>query len=132
MNKNKPNNFSALFFICGLIFSIGVCGCTAVLIGGATAAGVIAVSQDSATTSYDVSFQRAWKVASEQIKKLGEVDKSFQKLGELRGKIEGSNVTIKVSRLTEKTVDIKVTARKNLLPNPELAQAILASIIRRL
>ena len=107
-------------------------GCTAVVIGGAAAAGAIVVAQDFATASVDTSFQKAWAAANDQLKKVGKVDKSFQKLGEIKATVEASSVHVKISRLTERTVDIKVSARKNLLPNTDLATAILTSILRRL
>ena len=125
---------SALKFVFIILFHffIAMSGCAPVLIGGAAVTGAIVVAQDFATTSIDVSYQRAWNVANDEIKKIGHIDKSFQKLGEIKATAEGSQVKVKISKLTEKTVDIKVTARKNLLPNTELAQAILAGIIRNL
>ena len=119
--------FAALLFL-----SLSMEGCAPILIGGAAAASAIVVSQDFATTSIDVSYRRAWSVANDELKRIGQVDRSFQKLGEINATVEGSRVKVKISRLTEKTVDIKVSARKNLLPNTELAQIILASIIRNL
>jgi hypothetical protein len=107
-------------------------GCTTVLIGSAAGVGAYAITQDSVTTSFDASFQKAWKVANVQLKKMGTVDDSFQKLGEIIATVDDSSVHVKISRLTEKTVDIRVSARKNMLPNVELAQLILASIIREL
>lgn len=130
--RNLQNNY--FVFILLIFFVTSVCGCAAAIIGGAAAAGagVIAISKDFATTSVDTSFQRAWVAANDQLKKVGKVDKSFQKIGEIRATVEGSIVQVKISRLTERTVDIKVSARKNLLPNTQLAESILASIIRKL
>lgn len=114
------------------IFVSMASGCAPILIGGAAIGGAIVIAQDSATTSVDMNFRHVWSVANAQMRKLGEVEKSFQKLGEIKGKVEGAHVTVKISRLTEKTVDITVTARKNLLPDTTLAQAILTSILRNL
>ena len=117
---------------CFLIFYfLFLAGCAPVIIGGA-AAGVIVIAQDFATTSVDTSFQNAWSVANKEMRRIGSVEKSFQKLGEIKATVEGSKVTVTISKLTEKTMDIKVTARKNLLPNTDLAQSILTSIIRNL
>ncbi len=113
-----------------LVVLILSAGCAPILIGGAAIGGAVAVSQDFVTTSVDVSFQRAWSVANEELKRFGEVQKSFQKLGEIKAIVDGAQVKVKISKLTERTVDIRVSARKNLLPNLELAQTILASIIR--
>src|SRR3989338_8914320 len=121
------------FFIYFLVFTLAsTSGCTLFLIGGAATAGAIAVSQDFATTSLDVSFERAWKVSLAQLRKVGRVHDSLRKMGEIDATVEDSKVHVKISRLNEHTVDIKVSARKNLLPNTDLAQSILASIIRRL
>ena len=120
------------FFIYFLVFTLAsTSGCTLFLIGGAATAGAIAVSQDFATSSVDVSFERAWKVSLAQVRKVGQVDDSIRKMGEIDAMVEGSRVHVKISRLNTRTVDIKVSARKNLLPNTDLAQAILASIIRK-
>ena len=123
----RPSALNLLFII--LIFASG---CAPILIGGAAIGGAIVIAQDSATTSVDMNFRHVWSVANSQMRKLGDVEKSFQKLGEIKGKVEGAHVTVKIARLTEKTVDITVTARKNLLPETTLAQAILTSILRNL
>ncbi|MFA5060606.1 MAG: DUF3568 family protein [Candidatus Omnitrophota bacterium] len=113
------------------IFLIVNSGCAAAIVGGA-AVGAVAVSQDFATTSVDVNYKRAWSIANEQLKKIGEAKRTFQKIGEINAIVEGSTVRVKISKLTERTVDIKVSARKNMLPNTELAQTILAAILRKL
>src|SRR3989338_3508675 len=105
--------------ILAILFAVTVSllsGCAAAVIGGAAAAGAIVVAQDFATSSVDSSYQKAWLAANEQLKKVGKIDRSFQKIGEIRATVEGSSVHVKISRLTERTVDIKVSARKNLLP----------------
>ena len=118
---------------CFLIFYfLFLTGCAPAIIGGAAAAGYVVVAQDFVTTSVDTSFQRAWNAANDEIRKLGSIEKSFQKLGEVKGTVQGAKVLVTVSKLTERTIDIKVTARKNLLPDTELAQAILAAILRKL
>ncbi len=107
-------------------------GCAPVLIGGAAVGGAIVVAQDFATTSVDAPFHHVWSVANDELRRLGEIEKSFRKLGEIKAKVEGASIKVTISKLTEKTVDIKVTARKNLLPDTDLAQSILTSIIRNL
>ena len=123
---------SALKFIIFSLFVFMNSSCAPVLIGGAAVGGAVVIAQDFATTSIDASFQHVWSVANEELKKIGQVQKSFQKLGEIKATVEGSKVIVKISKLTEKTVDIKVSARKNLLPNTDLAQSILTAIIRHL
>ena len=115
-----------------LCFACAISGCTTVVVGGAATAGVIAISQDFATTTVDVNFNQAWKVANAQLRKLGVVDETHKKLGEVKAIVDKTNVTVRISRLADNVVDIKVTARKNLLPDLRLARAILANIIRNL
>lgn len=120
---------SLFIFLASLM---AMAGCAPVLIGGAAAAGYIVVTQDYVTASVDASYARVWGACVDEIRRLGALEKSFRKLGEARGTIQGAAVRIKISKLTEKTVDIRVSARKNMLPNTELAQAILAAILRNL
>lgn len=119
------------FLFLGLILCT-LYGCAPVLIGGAAAAGYIVVTQDYAATSVDTSYSRAWATALDEVRRLGTLEKSFQKLGEVHGVVQDSKIRIWIFKLTEKTVDIKVAARKNMLPNTELAQGILAAIVRKL
>ncbi len=121
-------------FIFLIAFAVASYGCTttAVIVGGAVAAGAIALTHDSATTSVDTSFNNAWKVANERLKKIGDVDESHHKLGEIRAKVNNADIKVRISRLTERTVDIKVSARRNFLPDLDLARSILANIMRHL
>ena len=82
--------FTCVILCAGIFFS----GCAPILIGGAAVGGAIVIAQDSATTSVDMSFRHVWSVANAQMRKLGEVEKSFQKLGEIKGKVEGASVTL--------------------------------------
>ncbi|MFH1360860.1 MAG: DUF3568 family protein [Candidatus Omnitrophota bacterium] len=119
------------FLIFIAVVSIGLSGCaTAVVVGGVTAASVVAVTSDYATTSIDTDFNHAWKVANAQLKKIGEVDENYQKLGEIKATVNDHDVKVTISKLTEKTIDIRVAARRNLIPNVNLARAIMANIIR--
>ncbi len=108
-------------------------GCTtAVIVGGATAASVVAITSDYVTTSIDIEFNQAWRVAKNQLAILGELDESEQKLGELEAVVDKAKVKVNISKLTEETVDIRVAARRELIPDVDLARSILANIIRNL
>ncbi len=127
----EPKELNRLFQILSLGFFLVLNGCAAVLIGGA-AVGTIVVAQGFAVTTIDASYQDAWKASSDQMKAVGKITKTLEKLGEIKGMVEGHKVRIKITKLTERTLDIKVSAHKHLLPNTDLAQEILSGIMDRL
>lgn len=115
------------------VVCIFVCsGCFTLVVGGAAAGGAIIVMNDSVKTAVDTSYSRAWKVSNAQIKKLGKITKSFEKIGEIKAIVEGASVAVKIKKLTERTMEIKISAHKNILADLDLAQAILTSILREL
>ena len=52
--------------------------------------------------------------------------------GVIEARARASNVRIEIERITDKTVRLKVKARKNYLPNIKLAHELSARIIKKL
>ena len=102
-------------------------GCAAVLIGAGVAGGV-AISEDTAKLEVDTNYSRAWKVAYNTIKEMGIVKVQDKDAGKIEATVQESAVEAKVIPLTSRTVRIQVKARKNLLPNMDLAMMIINKI----
>lgn len=105
-------------------------GCAAVLIGAGVAGGV-AISEDTAKLDIDTSYSRAWKVAYDTIKDMGAINVQDKNSGRIEANIQNTHVVAKVLPLTAQTVRIEVKARKNLLPNMDLAMLIVNRINSR-
>ncbi len=106
-----------------LVFS----GCAAILIGAGVAGGV-AISEDTAKLEVDTSYERAWTVVYSTIKSMGAVNTQDKDVGKIEANIQDSRVDVKVLPITSKAVRIEVKARKNLLPNMDLAMMIVNRI----
>ena len=102
-------------------------GCALFLIGGGVAGG-IAISKDTAKLEVDSSFDHAWDAAYSIVDTRGLITLEDKRGGRIESKIDNSSVVVKIKRITGKAVRISVSARKNLLPNIDLAVEILNKI----
>jgi len=104
-----------------------LCGCPLILVGGGVAGG-IAISKDSVTLNADTSFERAWNVTYGNLKNMGAIIFEDKKNGKIEAEIQDTDVYAQITRLTKKTMSIQIKARKNMLPNIDLAQNIINKI----
>ena len=105
------------------------------LLGGAflPAGAAVALSgKDSVIKEFtSVSYDKAVTAAREVVHASGKLTASDVKTGAVKGIVDGAKVAIKVSSEAD-TVTIKVSARKMLLPKPEIAGQIMNEISRQL
>ena len=117
-----------IVFACFVLASLlNVYGCAAILIGAGVAGGV-AISEDTAKFEVDTSYNRAWSVTYDTIKNMGAVNTQDKDSGKIEANIQDTKIEAKVLPLTPQTVRIEIKARKNLLPNMDLAMAIINRI----
>ncbi len=102
-------------------------GCAAVLIGAGVAGGV-AISEDTAKLEVDTSFNRAWSVTYDTIKKMGAINTQDKTSGKIEANVDDIKIEAKVIPITAQTVRIEVKARKNLLPKMDMAMNIINRI----
>lgn len=107
-------------------------GCAALLVG-AGAAGGYAISRDSIKNNFDLPPSQVFAASRRIAQQEGLITLEDEKRGLIKTKVESANVTITVRRLTSKTVELKVSARNEvLLPKIEVAQAIYNEIFELL
>ena len=113
------------------VAALGLGGCAALLLG-AGAAGGYAISGDSVKNHFDLSkdvvYRQSLKVAEER----GLVTLDDARHGLIRATVNDAHVTITVKQLTKESVELKVSARKVLLPRPDVAQDVYNTIVDRL
>jgi len=115
-----------------LALSLTLSSCAPILIGGAAAVGVIVVTRDFAQTTLDIEYADMWQIANEEIRNLGQLTSSSKWKGEIVGFVDGARVKVKIKKLTEKSVHIKVIAWRNVIPDTELSKQILSALVRNL
>ena len=102
-------------------------GCAAVLIGAGVAGGV-AISEDTAKLEVDTSYNHAWNVTYDTLKAMGAINSQDKDSGKIAANIQDTKIEAKVLPLTPQTVRIEIKARKNFLPNMDLAMTIINRI----
>lgn len=111
-----------------LLFALN--GCTAVLIG-AGAAGGVALSNDEVSTFIDTDSQTIFDRSQDVLIEMGQITQINKNAGIIRVDIGDSKVICIIEVVTEKTVKLRVKARKNCLPNVDLAHIISTKIMKR-
>jgi hypothetical protein len=127
--KTKTKNFF-LIVVIG-IFCLSTSGCIYVVAGGIGALGGYAVSPDTVEGEAEVDYDTLWDAATEVLSIMGTVNTKDYKLGTIDGSVSGSRVTVDLSQISSNEVRLRVKARKNMLPNIEIAQDIFVKIKNR-
>jgi hypothetical protein len=127
-------NLKKLTVVLLLLSSIFIfTGCAAVLIGAGVVGGM-ELSSDSAKIAKDTSFDAAYSAAFRTIQDIGTITMENKYSGRIEAEVRDSKIRVQISRISRQTVSIKITARKKgtLLPNVDLAQEILNSVVQKL
>jgi len=106
-------------------------GCAAVLIGTGAVAGY-SLSKDSIEGFDDHSFDAVWNQAITTMRQRGKVTSQDKGNGKFEGEVNGVTIKGQITRVTPKTVKIKISGRKALLPKVDVAQDIFLSITETL
>ncbi|MDD5356472.1 MAG: hypothetical protein PHY56_08060 [Candidatus Omnitrophica bacterium] len=122
--KTKPIFIALLISFC-LFYS----GCFYLFIGAVGAVGGYAVSDDAIQGDTDRGIDKVWSSALRVTNIMGAVDTEDRQKGTIEATVDVSKVKVSIEQLTPKTVRMRVSARRHLLPNRKLAQKIYLKII---
>jgi len=96
------------------------------------AAAITLLGKDSAEKSFEVPFGKLYAVSLKVLKRAGMISKENKAGGVIQAEVSGANVTVKCIKLASRTTQIIISARKYLLPKPEIAGGILYQISEEL
>ncbi|MFH1457939.1 MAG: DUF3568 family protein [Candidatus Omnitrophota bacterium] len=120
--------FLSLFLFLALIH---MTGCVFVLGGAAGALGAYGLSKDSMEGDTDTPYENLWSAATLVSRARGTVKKEDKLQGLIEFEAESSRVWVQLTRITQNTTRLKVSARKYRFPNLSLAQDLYAKIIEQ-
>lgn len=108
--------------------------CLALFLFGAGAAGGIAISKDTIQGHFDKKLDHVWRTSREVLMQEGFIRLEDRPHGEIEAEIRKSNIKIEILQISEKTIRIRVKARKGhqLLPDPDLANELYNKIFYKL
>ncbi|MDP2653303.1 MAG: hypothetical protein Q8Q08_04655 [Candidatus Omnitrophota bacterium] len=108
-------------------------GAAAILGVGFLPAGVagMLLGNDDSTADVSQGFDKAYDTALAVVKETGELKSEDRAKGVIKVKIDGADVAIAVEK-SAKGSTIKVSARKFMIPKPEVAGGVLYRITERL
>ena len=110
-------------------------------VAGATLAGplvipagvAIAISgKNSYTTSFDKAYDYVYDTCLVVANKMGQKIYGNKDSGIIEGYMSDANIIIRITKFSENKTDVKVSARKLLLPKPAIAGAILYEIYQKI
>ena len=124
--RNEKKLIVSTAFILLLAFSSGC----AILLVGAGVGGGIAISRDTIEGNLDKKSDTIWNASRDVLMQEGFIRLENKPHGTFDAEVEKSQVNIEVKQITEKTVRIRVKARKGykLIPNPHLANELYNKI----
>ena len=105
-------------------------GCVPLVIGAA--AGGYVVSNDAAEAPIECNYPVAWEAAHNTLTELGTITYERESAGAINGFVEGASVRIRIVSLGPDLQRIVVSARKNWMPAPKVAQRIFLVIYQKL
>ncbi len=117
------------------LLSVGLmmlCGCAPILVG-AGAVGGYAISRDTIKNTFDLEASHVYRVSREVVGELGLIVGEDQAHGRIQADVQGTKVTVTVSPVSERSVELKVSARRNVIfPKVDIANTVYNRIAGRL
>jgi len=90
------------------------------------------VGKDSVQDNFDTGFERLYEISLDTLKKMGKITKADAAAGVIGADIQGATVTLKLRKKTDAKTEITISARKYLLPKPDIAGGVLYQISEKM
>ena len=114
-----------------LILLLTAPGCVAAVIGTA-ALGGYAISPDTVEGLTARDEDAVWDAVVEVLSIMGRVTEQYEQKGMVVAQVSGAKVTVTIYTMSQKTVKLRVKARKSFLPKIAIAQDVFAKIMNYL
>jgi hypothetical protein len=88
--------------------------------------------KDSAQQDMNVAIARLYDTSLSVLTRIGKVSKEDKAAGIISGQVGGASVTIKLKSLSAGKTKIAISAKKYMLPKPEIASGVLYQISEQL
>jgi hypothetical protein len=90
------------------------------------------VGKDSVVQDFAYSFDKVYETSLAVLKKMGRVIKEDKAGGVINADINSAKVVFKLKKISDKKTEATISARKYLLPKPEIAGGVVYEISQKL
>ena len=107
----------------------------ALLTGGAilpVAAVFTLAGKDNVEQSVKGSFEHVYAISKKVMERMGTITEQDTANGEIKATINGANVTLHLQKQKDGKIGITISARKFMLPKPDIAGGVLYQIVEKL
>jgi uncharacterized protein involved in outer membrane biogenesis len=90
------------------------------------------VAKDSAAQEFTAGFDEAYETSIAVLKGMGRIEREDKAAGVITANINGANVTVKLEKSADNKTQVIASARKYLLPKPEIAGGVVFEISKKM
>jgi len=92
----------------------------------------IFTGKDYARVDYNTPWSKAYETSLSVMKESGKIKNENKEVGIISAEVRGAQVTLKLKKLSDRKTQITISARKYMLPQPEVAAGIMYRISDKL
>ncbi len=90
------------------------------------------IGQDSVQEIVHANFDHVYKISLEVVGRMGKISKDDASNGAIKANIKGSNIALALKKKSDNETEITISARKYMLPQPDIAGGVLYQILDKL
>ena len=90
------------------------------------------VGKDSVTQDFTSSVDKVYEVSLMVLKQKGSISKENKATGVISATVDSASITVKINKKADNKAEVVISARKYLLPKPEIAGGVLYDIAEKL
>ncbi|MFH1782102.1 MAG: AsmA family protein [Candidatus Omnitrophota bacterium] len=144
IKEKKYKNIKSAQQLATLIFVEAMKATTiksALIYGAATIAGAailpvgvaaVLTGKDSVEETFSLGYEKVYATTLAVLGEMGSITSEDKAIGEVKGKVSGSSVTIKFIEEDKNSTKVTISARQLMLPKPKIAGGVLFEITNRL
>jgi len=112
----------------------GIYGAATILGVGFLPAGVagLMIGNDSGEEVFKLPYEKVYATVIAVVQKVGRLSQEDKTNGLIKAKVNGANIIINLDSSISGKVGVKISARKYMMPKPEIAKGILLQISEKL
>ncbi|HQP09758.1 MAG TPA: AsmA family protein [Candidatus Omnitrophota bacterium] len=137
-NIQSPQQMAALIMVQAMgptaIQGAKIYGAATLLGAAFLPAGVVGVlvGKDSSVAEYGIGYDRLYDASVGLLKEIGALKSEDRASGVIKANVNGNDVAMKIEKTEKQKIKVTISARKMMLPKPEVAGGIQYQISERI